>query len=207
MLKLLKTMAKAVGSLLQTIAEGAAHLAYAVQMICYMAVNLVTVAADVIHQLTILTLQGMRGFGQLLGLVPPDPVMPMPTAPSPESVLADADAEVGMADPAVYVATPDDLASTVKAYAEASFRERALMDLGWLDGDQMRWLFGLSDEQLDAISRAPISEVERALSGKRHRITGVPAFRTDDAEVADVRDDLGDDLDLRYAYRPRMMAA
>jgi len=208
MLKALGALARGIGKLFQTFAEGAAHLAYAAQMIVYMAVNLVSVAADVIHQLTMLSLQGLRGIGQLMGIVPLDPVMPQqPSAPTPEDVLRGVDAEASeIAAPDMYQVTPDNLAATAKAYASASFRERALMDLGWLDGAQMRWLFGLTDEQLEAVARAPISEVERAISGKGHRIAGVPALIADD--VVDVRDDVRDDLDLEegYAYRPRMGA-
>lgn len=71
-----------------------------------------------------------------------------------------------------------EIALAVHRYASAArSQERATVDLTGLSGDQYAWLVNLSDADLQRLALAGVAACERALTGKRCGVIGLPAIR------------------------------
>lgn len=106
-----------------------------------------------------------RWICQKLGMIEPDaPASAQPTVETPEEVIAE-QPKVGRGH------LPGD---SVHEYARALPDDRASLDFVNLDPHQIAWVLGLSDSDLARLAMAGPEACQRAVTGHRSGIVGLP---------------------------------
>ena len=98
---------------------------------------------------------------------------------------------------------PPKIGTAVHAYASASnASERSQVDLSALSTEQLIWLTGLSFSDLERLAKVGPNACERAASGRKCGVVGLPVPARMDSNLRILRKDSQTDADHTYSYGP-----
>lgn len=140
------------------------------------------------------------------------PSMPMPPQALPPDEVREEYSDAYEREAAADAAVSSDLGHAVHQYAAAEDPGvRCAVDLGGLNSAQIDWLLGLNDEDLRRLAQAGPRVCERAVSGRRSGIIGLPFPAIENAAPQvegphPVRDFLTDRVRLARARNAELLA-
>ncbi len=139
--------------------------------------------------------------------------VPMPPAALPSEEVREEYADAYEREAAADQATASDLGHAIHQYAAADDPSvRCAVDLGGLSHSQMDWLLALKDEDLKRLAQAGPRVCEKAVTGRRSGIVGLPSPAIENAAHEaisgphPVRDFLSDRIRLARARHADLLA-